>query len=72
MAEQNTLVDLKVTMKKHPESLKLEGSLKELLDKSVPLTEPLILYNGIHIIINYKFILEFFFSNNCLPLSLSI
>ena len=46
MAEQNTLVDLKVTMKKHPDSLKLEGSLKELLEKSLPLTEPLILYNG--------------------------
>lgn len=48
MAEQNTLVDLKVTMKKHPDSLKLEGSLKELLEKSLPLTEPLVLYNGLH------------------------
>lgn len=46
MSERNTLVDLKITMKKHPESLKLEGSLKELLEKSMPLHQALILYNG--------------------------
>lgn len=47
MSERSTLVDLKVTMKKHPDSLKLEGSLKDLLEKSVPLSEPCILYNGL-------------------------
>lgn len=47
MSEKNTLVGLKVTMKKHPDSLKLEGSLKEILEKNLPLSEPLVIYDGI-------------------------
>ena len=37
---------LKITMKKHPDSLKLEGSLKEILQNKLPLKEPLIIYEG--------------------------
>jgi aspartate dehydrogenase len=47
MANKNTLTGLKVTMKKHPDSLKLEGSLKEKLDAALPLTQELILYKGL-------------------------
>jgi hypothetical protein len=47
MSEKNTLKSLKITMKKHPDSLKLEGSLKEILQNKLPLKEPLIIYEGI-------------------------
>jgi hypothetical protein len=47
MSEKNTLKDLKITMKKHPDSLKLEGSLKEILQNQLPLNGPLIIYEGI-------------------------
>lgn len=46
MAEKNTLTGLRVTMKKHPESLKLEGSLKQKLEESFPLNQALTLYDG--------------------------
>jgi aspartate dehydrogenase len=46
MADRGTLKGLKVTMKKHPDSLKLDGSLRELLHKSIPLSSALVLYNG--------------------------
>lgn len=46
MADKNSLKGLKVTMKKHPSSLKLEGSLKEMLEKNHPLKEALVLYDG--------------------------
>ncbi len=46
MSDRNTLLGLKVTMKKHPDSLKLESPLKEKLEQSLPLNEPLILYEG--------------------------
>ena len=46
MANKGSLKGLKVTMKKHPSSLKLEGSLREILEKSVPLEKELILYDG--------------------------
>jgi aspartate dehydrogenase len=46
MARKNSLSGLKVSMRKHPESLKLEGSLKEKLDRSLPLTSALVLYEG--------------------------
>lgn len=46
MANKGSLKGLKVTMKKHPSSLKLSGSLKEMLEKSVPLEKELILYDG--------------------------
>lgn len=47
MSQSNTLTDLKITMKKHPDSLKLEGSLKELLDNNLPLNQSLVLYDGL-------------------------
>ena len=47
MSQSNTLTDLKITMKKHPDSLKLEGSLKELLENSLPLNQSLVLYEGL-------------------------
>jgi len=46
MSDKNSLKGLKVTMKKHPSSLKLEGSLKEMMEKSQPLDKELILYDG--------------------------
>lgn len=46
MSEKNTLKSLKITMKKHPDSLKLEGSLKEILQNKLPLKEPLKIYEG--------------------------
>ncbi len=46
MAKKNSLTGLKVTMKKHPDSLKLEGSLKDKLEKSLPLSNELVLYEG--------------------------
>ena len=46
MSDKDTLKGLKITMKKHPDSLKLEGSLKELLDSKLPLNEALIVYEG--------------------------
>jgi hypothetical protein len=46
MADRNTLTGLSVTMKKHPDSLKLENPLKDKLEKSCPLKEELILYDG--------------------------
>jgi hypothetical protein len=45
MSDRNTLLGLKITMKKHPESLKLEGYLKEKLEKND--IDYLILYDGI-------------------------
>ncbi len=47
MSDKNSLKGLKITMKKHPSSLKLEGSLKEMLENNHPLQESLILYDGI-------------------------
>lgn len=46
MANKGSLKGLKVTMKKHPSSLKLSGSLKEALEKSGPLEKELVLYEG--------------------------
>ncbi len=46
MSDKNSLKGLKITMKKHPSSLKLEGSLKEMLENSHPLQESLVLYDG--------------------------
>ena len=46
MAVKNTLKGLKITMKKHPSSLKLESVLKEKLEKSQPLDKELVLYDG--------------------------
>lgn len=46
MANKKTLKGLRVTMKKHPDSLKLEGSLKEKLESSLPLDKELVLYEG--------------------------
>ena len=46
MSDKNTLKDLKITMKKHPDSLKLEGSLKQQLDSKLPLNDELIIYDG--------------------------
>lgn len=46
MADRNTLKGLKVTMKKHPTSLKLEGSLKEKLENYNDSENPLVLYEG--------------------------
>jgi predicted dinucleotide-utilizing enzyme len=46
MANKGSLQGLKVTMKKHPDSLKVEGSLKVKLDKALPLTSELVLYEG--------------------------
>ena len=45
MSNKNTLKGLRVTMKKHPKSLILNGTLKEKLENS-PLSEALILYEG--------------------------
>lgn len=45
MAVKNTLKGLKITMKKHPSSLKLESVLKEKLEKSQPLDKELVLYD---------------------------
>ena len=47
MDEKKTLKGLKITMKKHPESLKLEGSLKDLLDGTKFFSDSIILYDGI-------------------------
>ena len=46
MAQKQSLKGLKITMKKHPSSLKLEGSLKEMLANAHPLEKELVLYNG--------------------------
>ena len=46
MADSGSLKGLKVTMKKHPDSLKLENELKEKLEKSLPLTNELVIYEG--------------------------
>lgn len=46
MSDKNTLKGLKITMKKHPDSLKLEGSLKQQLDSKLPLNDELIIYDG--------------------------
>ena len=46
MSDRNTLTGLKVTMKKHPDSLKLEGCLNEELEKSRNSNKPTVLYDG--------------------------
>ena len=46
MSEKNTLKGLRVTMKKHPTSLKLEEPLKSKLDSHTDPVNPLILYDG--------------------------
>lgn len=50
MSNKNTLKGLRVTMKKHPKSLILNGSLKEKLDDYCKTfcneSDPLILYEG--------------------------
>jgi len=49
MAENNTLLGLKITMKKHPKSLKLEGDLKKKLNVYIEdnkLKDEFILFNG--------------------------
>lgn len=46
MSDKSTLKGLKITMKKHPVSLKLEGSLKNLLDSKLPLETSLVIYEG--------------------------
>ena len=46
MSDKNTLKGLKITMKKHPDSLKLEGSLKSLLESKLPLESSLVIYEG--------------------------
>lgn len=46
MADQNTLTGLKVTMKKHHTSLKLEGELKNKLDNKKIWDSALVLYEG--------------------------
>jgi hypothetical protein len=45
MDERKTLKSLKITMKKHPESLKLEGKLKDDLNK-IAFSDSIILYEG--------------------------
>ena len=47
MASKNALKGLRVTMKKHPKSLILNGSLKEKLDENIDSTEAITLYEGI-------------------------
>lgn len=46
MSNKNTLKGLKITMKKHPDSLKLEGFLKNFLDSKLPLESSLVIYEG--------------------------
>jgi hypothetical protein len=49
MADLNTLIGLSVSMKKHPDSLKLESPLKEILDSYITNKNdknPCILYEG--------------------------
>lgn len=50
MSNKNTLKGLRVTMKKHPKSLILNGILKDKLDKYCETvhseSQPLILYDG--------------------------
>ena len=46
MSTKNTLKGLKITMKKHPHSLVLNGCLKEKLDTHVFTSEPFTLYEG--------------------------
>lgn len=46
MATQKTLKGLKITMKKHQTSLKLEGELKEKLENKKIWDSDLILYEG--------------------------
>ena len=58
MSEKNTLKGLRVTMKKHPTSLKLEEPLKSKLDAYNDPDNPLILYDGI--CLNYIKISSFF------------
>lgn len=48
MAVKNTLKGLKITMKKHPSSLKLEDALKQKLEQNQPLDKELVLYDGIY------------------------
>jgi hypothetical protein len=45
MDERKTLKAMKITMRKHPESLKLEESLKEVLNK-MDYSDNIILYDG--------------------------
>ena len=46
MADAGSLKGLRVTMRKHPDSLKLENELKEKLEKSLPLNDELVVYEG--------------------------
>ena len=46
MADCGSLKGLSVSMKKHPDSLKVEGKLKEKLESSLPLQSELVLYQG--------------------------
>ena len=46
MSDRKTLKALKVTMSKHPDSLKLGGELDEMLKAHVGKIEPLVLYDG--------------------------
>ena len=64
MSNKNTLKGLKITMKKHPDSLKLEGFLKNFLDSKLPLESSLVIYEGIFLILlfsKFKFILSLHF-----------
>ncbi len=56
MSDKNSLKGLKITMKKHPDSLKLEGSLKELLENNKKLNKELTLYEGIfhNLLLHFK------------------
>ncbi len=54
MDERKTLKGLKVTMKKHPESLKLEGKLKDFLD-TTEYSDSIIIYDGILYLYNLLF-----------------
>jgi aspartate dehydrogenase len=73
MSDKSTLKGLKITMKKHPVSLKLEGSLKNLLDSKLPLETSLVIYEGIYKIqlffIKSKFILKFIYKGSVRELS---
>ena len=46
MSNKNSLKGLKITMKKHPKSLQLNGSLKDKLNEHTSSTVPIVLYEG--------------------------
>ncbi len=66
MSNKNTLKGLRVTMKKHPKSLILNGTLKEKLDDYCKTfcnnSDPLILYEGDY---SYNFKNNFINLKNC-------